>query len=162
MKNLNASPELGLNQPHPMDLSKIPGWGADLSALRRPGVPREWAAGDTGAHWEEPEQQRADVKILWSIERPMITPVFGTTCPPRLLSGVLRTRAYRLGEDKKRRWLTLMLADRVDVWEHRIEEFFLGRRNLQGRRFPNPFNWILAAGVIAVACKLSSRSAAEA
>ena len=85
MNNLNADPNLGQHQAHPIDPKSVPGWGVDLDPKNRPGIPREKPAGDTGAHWEEPEQQGTHVEIFCSVERPMITPVFGTTCPPQLL-----------------------------------------------------------------------------
>jgi hypothetical protein len=148
MHNLNADPKLGMHQRHAIDPKTIPGWGVDLNPLNRPGVPRETDPGDTGAHWDEPEQQKTDVRIFFSTERPMVTPVFGTTCPPKLLSGVIRTKAYQLGEDKKRRWLMLLAADRVDVVEERLKEFLLGRVNEEGKRTPNPLNWLLLAGAV--------------
>ncbi len=101
---------------------RIPGWGADLPREKRPGVPREadLSPADNGAHWDQPEQQISDVKIFHSVERPGVTPVFGTTLPPRALSGRIRSQAYRLGEGQRRRWLMLLAADRVDVVESAI------------------------------------------
>lgn len=148
MHNLNSNPRLGENQRHAIDPKSVPGWGVDLNPLRRPGVPRETDPGDTGAHWDEPEQQKTDVRIFYSTERPMITPVFGTTCPPKLLSGMIRTKAYQLGEDKKRRWLMLIFADRVDVVEEAVKEFLLGRVNEEGTRTPKPLNWVILAGAL--------------
>jgi hypothetical protein len=43
--------------------------------------------------------------------------VFGTTCPPKGLSGLLRGVGYKFSEGRMARWLTLMFADRVDVIE---------------------------------------------
>lgn len=149
MNNLNSNPNLGENQRHAIDPKSVPGWGVDLNPLNRPGVPREVKPEHTGAHWDEPEQQKSDVRIFYSTERPMITPVFGTTCPPKLLSGLIRTKAYQLGEDKKRRWLMLLFADRVDVVEEAAKEFILGRVNEEGKRTPNPLNWLLLAGAVA-------------
>jgi hypothetical protein len=98
--------------------SEIPGWGADLDPKNRPGVPREKTpAHGTGAHWDEPERQIPRVKIFMSSERNSLTPVFGTSCPPKGLSGVLRNYAYSLSEGKKPRWLLLLIADRVDEVE---------------------------------------------
>ena len=47
------------------------------------------------------------------------TAVFGTAQPPRGLSGVMRRRAYEIPEHHVRHWLLLMLADRIDLLEHR-------------------------------------------
>jgi hypothetical protein len=112
-------------------VSRIPGWGSDLPRERRPGVPKEHSppSTHTGAHWIHPDEQKPTVKIHLSIERPKLTPVFGTKQPPKGLSGKLRDYAYTLGEGKKRRWLTLMFADRVDTWESRIGEIVNGREN---------------------------------
>jgi hypothetical protein len=112
-----------------LPISQIPGWGSDLPRERRPGVPKEHSppSTHTGAHWIHPDEQKPTVKIYQSVERPKLTPVFGTTCPPKGLSGKIRDYAYTLGEGKKRRWLSLMLADRVDVWESRVGEIVNGR-----------------------------------
>lgn len=106
----------------------IPGWGSDMAPERRPGIPRESAPPNgTGAHWAEPEHMEPLVKIHLTIERPALTPVFGTTCPPKGLSGLLRDAAYRLGEGRLSRWMILMLADRIDVVECAISDLFKGR-----------------------------------
>lgn len=100
------------------DRSQIPGWGADLDRRNRPAVPMERTPPRLeGVHWDEPEQQVQTVEILQSIERPGITPVFGSTLPPSGLSGVIRRRAFRHSENNLRHWMMLLLADRVDVVE---------------------------------------------
>jgi hypothetical protein len=45
--------------------------------------------------------------------------VFGTAQPARGVSGAIRRVAYRLPEHRAGRWALLLLADRVDVVEHR-------------------------------------------
>jgi hypothetical protein len=102
-----------------LDLSStIDGWGSDLDAARRPGVPRDKAP-DIGIERLYPpiEQQLAKVKILKSTEHPALTPVFGTSCPPSGVSGLIREFSYRYSEGRMARWLGLMLADRVNVVE---------------------------------------------
>lgn len=47
-----------------------------------------------------------------------LTPVYGSANPPRGLSGVLRRIAYAIPGYQAKRWLLLMVADRVDVVEH--------------------------------------------
>lgn len=48
----------------------------------------------------------------------MLTPVFGTACPPKGLSGALRRHAYaRYSEGWPAHWLILIAADRVDTIE---------------------------------------------
>jgi hypothetical protein len=116
-----------------LDLSsKIKGWGADADWSKRPGVPRERLGEKTGARWAEPEQQIPKVKINWSIERPGITPVFGTACPPKLLSGLIRNYSYtKFSEGRLAHWLLLLAADRIDVAEEMVLDIFRGK-------FPNP------------------------
>jgi hypothetical protein len=97
---------------------RIPGWGADLDLKNRPGVPREKTPPNgTGAHWDEPEQQIPTVKILVSTEHKGLTPVFGTTCPPKGLSGLVRELAFKFSEGQKLHWMMLLMADRIDVFE---------------------------------------------
>ena len=105
--------------------ARIPGWGADLDPNDRPAVPRlQFKADLTGAHWEFPERQPEKWPRERSIEHQMLTPVFGTSCPPRGLSGVLRKYAYaRHSEAKAAHWLILLLADRVDAVEQHLVSF---------------------------------------
>ena len=113
---------------------RIPGWGVDLEPQDRPGVPKESAPPHgTGAHWSTPELQNQDVKIFHTIERNDLTPVYGNTCPPRLLSGQMRKFAYQIGEGKIARWVTLLLADRVDMLEAIVGDVLTGRAG-------NPFS----------------------
>lgn len=109
-------------------ISSSQGWGVDLLPENRPGIPREGQSqGKTGVHWTEPEQQIPRVKILKTLERPQITPVFGTTCPPKGLSGKIRKRAFRFSENAMRHWLYLLAADRVNVVEGLIEDLAKGK-----------------------------------
>jgi hypothetical protein len=65
--------------------------------------------------------QSADVTVLVSVDVRELTPVFSTAVPPRGLSGLMRRRAYDIPEHFARRWLLLLLSDRVDVWEGRVQ-----------------------------------------
>ncbi len=105
--------------------ARIPGWGADLDPKDRPSVPRLQPKDDlTGAHWELPERQPELRSRERSIEHGMLTPVFGTSCPPKGLSGVVRRYAYRRhSEAKAMHWLLLLAADRVDAWEEHLRSF---------------------------------------
>ena len=49
--------------------------------------------------------------------------MFGTACPPRGLSGRVRDAGYRLSEGRPSRWMTLLLADRIDVVEGLLQDF---------------------------------------
>ena len=99
-----------------------PVYGADLSRSERPGVPMETEPRSLTptVHWTDPERQRPDRRVTKRRELQQLTPVFSSANPPRRLSGALRRAAYRIPETHPRHFLTLMLADRVDVLEHRF------------------------------------------
>jgi hypothetical protein len=105
--------------------SRIPGWGADLDPADRPSVPKlRYDPGASGAHWDVPERQEERWPRERSIEHAELTPVFGTSCPPKGLSGVLRRHAYRrYSEGRAAHWLILLAADRVDAWESHLVSF---------------------------------------
>jgi hypothetical protein len=106
----------------------IPGWGADLDPKDRPAVPKEqFNPGGTGAHWDFPERQPERWPREKSPEHKFLTPVFGTACPPKGLSGIIRRYAYTLSEGRLAHWLLLIGADRVDVIESRVEALLRGR-----------------------------------
>jgi hypothetical protein len=104
---------------------RIPGWGADLDHADRPSVPRlRFDPAATGARWELPEQQPEHRPRERSIEHQRLTPVFGTSTPPRGLSGIVRRYAYRrYSEGRAAHWLLLLAADRVDAVESHLESF---------------------------------------
>jgi hypothetical protein len=105
--------------------ARIPGWGADLDPKDRPSVPKlRWQEDKTGAHWEFPERQPEKWPRERSIEHEFLTPVFGTSCPPKGLSGALRRFSYRkYSEGRAAHWLLLLAADRVDAWESHLRSF---------------------------------------
>ena len=96
--------------------ARIPGWGVDRDLKDRPSVPREQFDPDlSGAHWDFPEKQPEKWPRERSIEHKFLTPVFGTSCPPKGVSGIMRKYAYRrFSEGRAAHWLILMAADRVD------------------------------------------------
>jgi hypothetical protein len=113
--------------------ARIPGWGADLDPKDRPSVPREkFDPGSTGAHWDFPERQPEKWPRERSVEHAFLTPVFGTSTPPRGLSGAMRKVAYkRYSEARAAHWLLLLAADRVDAVESHV-------RSLASLRPDNP------------------------
>jgi len=104
-----------------MDVSRdVTGWGVDARPENRPGVPMELepprAMGDPP--YARPPQQDARPSVV--ARNRGRTPVFGTAVPQRGLSGLVRHVAYGIPEYKRRRWLLLMVADRIDVLEHSL------------------------------------------
>ncbi len=105
--------------------ARIPGWGVDRDFRDRPSGTREkFDPGATGAHWDVPEQQEEKWPRERSIEHEVLTAVFGTSAPPKGLSGVLRRYSYRrFSEGRATHWLILMAADRVDAIESHLRSF---------------------------------------
>ncbi|MEV6641514.1 hypothetical protein [Amycolatopsis sp. NPDC051371] len=105
--------------------ARIPGWGADLDPKNRPSVPKlQWQEDRSGAHWDFPERQPEKWPRERSIEHAFLTPVFGTSCPPKGISGAIRKFSYRkYSEGRAAHWLLLLAADRVDAWEHHLRSF---------------------------------------
>lgn len=97
--------------------------GADAAMSERPGVPMEKPSHEPltpATRWREPERMRNVPAVTRRMELKQMTPVFSTAYPPKGLSGAIRRKAYRLPETHARHWMTLLLADRVELWEHRI------------------------------------------
>ncbi len=111
--------------------ARIPGWGVDLDPKDRPSVPMlDFDPDLNGAHWDFPERQPEKWPRERSIEHKFLTPVFGTSCPPRGLSGVMRRYAYRrYSEARAAHWLILLAADRVDAVESHLRSFASLRRD---------------------------------
>ncbi|MBW3573563.1 MAG: hypothetical protein KY450_01685 [Actinobacteria bacterium] len=104
--------------------ARIPGWGVDLDPKDRPSVPREQFDPDlSGAHWDFPERQTERWPRERSIEHKFLTPVFGTSCAPKGMSGKMRKYAYGFGEGRSAHWLILLAADRVDALESHLRSF---------------------------------------
>jgi hypothetical protein len=108
----------------PRDYRKIPGWGVDLE--HRPSYPKELPSDVMTVRGEVRDWQIPHDKVHLSVEHPNLTPVFGTSCPPRGLSGLLRDYAYKFGEGANRHWMTLILADRIDILESTIIDALRG------------------------------------
>jgi hypothetical protein len=104
--------------------ARIPGWGADLDPKDRPSVPKLELHDVPGVNWDFPERQPERRPRERSIEHEALTPVFGTTCPPKGLSGEIRKLSYRrYSEGRAAHWLLLLAADRVDAWESHLQSF---------------------------------------
>ncbi|RKG77293.1 hypothetical protein D7W79_15715 [Corallococcus exercitus] len=92
----------------------------DLDPANRPGVPMETAPKPLAGARVPIALQHADVPVFKHAGRKVMPPVFGTAQPPKGLSGLLRKAAYAKPDHKPGHWMLLLLADRVDVWEHRL------------------------------------------
>jgi hypothetical protein len=95
----------------------IPGWGMDADPENDPTYPmKRWSGADhERIHYEKAPQQPVNIEVFHSIERPNITRVFGTSTPPAGLSGLIRRQAYKYSEATAAHWMTLILADIIDV-----------------------------------------------
>lgn len=110
------------------DMSHIQGWGADLAHENRPAYPMERTPPRLdNVHWTQPEDQAVNIPVFHSVERPGITPLFGTSTPPKGLSGMIRGFAYKMSENDIRHWMLLLLADRVNVVEGIGEDLMRGK-----------------------------------
>ena len=111
--------------------ARIPGWGVDIDPRDRPSAHRLLPVPDD-ASTDLPERQPVLVPRERSIEHAFLTPVFGTTCPTKGVSGAMRRYAYlRFSEARAAHWLLLLLADRVDATGSHL-------RSLVTRRPDNP------------------------
>src|SRR4051812_39321610 len=110
----------------------IKGWGIDADTGNEPNYPMKHWNGDDHKrlNYERPVQQPLTVEKLHSNERPSVSAVFGTSSPPSGVSGMLRRHAFKYSEGKWAHWLTLLLADRVNVVEGIISDIGKGH-------FPN-------------------------
>jgi hypothetical protein len=79
----------------------IPGWGVDRDPQNRPGYPLE-------------QERRIGFDTVQGV------PPYTTTVPLKGLSGLIRQAAYKLPDWKPRRWMMLLMADRVDMLESRL------------------------------------------
>ena len=112
----------------------IKGWGIDADPENDPTYPmKEWNGADHQRfNYDKPIQQPIDVEVLHSIERPGVSRVFGTSTPPKGLSGIIRRFAYKYSESTYAHWVPLVLADRIGIFEGYIDDFKHGI-------VPNPF-----------------------
>lgn len=123
--NSNENKSQNIKKIRGGDHSHIKGWGIDADSKNDPTYPirKRISEDQEGAEEKRPTQQKVDVEILKSVERPNITAVFGTSVPPSGLSGAIRRKAFEKSEGSYGRWLPLILADRIGAYEGIIEDF---------------------------------------
>lgn len=106
-----------------VDVSGIIGWGTDANPKNDPTYPyRERSADDHSGEWKRPVQQKPDVEILQSVEHKQLPAVFGTSAPPKWISGMMRRAAFCWSESNWAHWLLLMGADRINMVEGVVED----------------------------------------
>src|SRR3954452_23974712 len=103
----------------------IPGWGMDADPENDPTYPMKnyTGADHQRLDYEKAPQQPIDIEVLRSVERPNVTRVFGTSTPPKGLSGIIRRFAFKYSEATLAHWMGLILADRVNTVEGVIDDF---------------------------------------
>lgn len=106
----------------------IEGWGIDADPENDPTYPMKNRNGADyeRIHYEKAPQQKFEGEVFHSIERPGLTRVFGTSTPPAGLSGAVRRFAFRYSEANATHWMTLILADRIDVVQGIIDDLRKG------------------------------------
>lgn len=112
----------------PNEYTHIKGWGVDADPDNEPTYPMKnyTGADHERLNWERPPLQEETVEILKSIERPTLTAVVGTSVAPSGLSGIIRRYAFKSSESEYSHWLSLLLADRVNVVEGILDDLMKG------------------------------------
>lgn len=112
-----------------IDPQQVKGWGIDADPDNEPTYPMKKYTGDDHKrlNYTRPENQHTHFNDFLSIERPYVTAVYGVAAPPSGLSGKMRKHAFTYSENHYGHWLTLMLADRVNVVEGIVADLKKGR-----------------------------------
>ena len=106
-----------------VDTSSIVGWAVDANPQNDPTYSyRDRSADDHSGEWDRPVQQQTEVELLQSVEHKQTPAVFGTSTPPKWVSGMMRRAAFRWSESHWAHWLLLMGADRVNMVEGLVED----------------------------------------
>ena len=168
----NTSPTVRTSSG-PVDVSAIVGWGVDADPKNDPTYSyRDRSQDNRSGEWARPAQQQSDVEILQSVEHVRLPAVFGTSTPPRYVSGSIRRLAFRWSESNWAHWLLLIGADRINMVEGLVEDFARGKVPNIPREMGVPAEWrhnkkglakklavaaILVGGVTALVRARSSR-----
>jgi hypothetical protein len=101
----------------------------DQPRENRPGVPREKTPPRAVAHAPAPTTRAAHARaeVLVDPTLPRMPAVHGVPRGLRGASGALRRAAYRLPDYRVRRWMLLLVADRVEAQGDRLRRL-LGPR----------------------------------
>lgn len=126
-----------------IDPSSVTGWAVDADPRNDPTYPYRDRSADDGLRldWKRPPQQRSDVEVLRSVEYEHSPAVFGTSVPPKWVSGMVRRAAFRWSESHWAHWLLLLGADRVNMVEGLIEDVTRGKLPNIPREMGVPAEW---------------------
>lgn len=118
----------GLDRKIAESKKDIIGWGIDADPKNNPTYPMKHYTGadHDRLNYDRAPQQPKGIEVLHSNERPGITRVFGTSVPPSGLSGILRRYAFKFSEGSSGHWMTLILADRINMIEGIIDDLAHG------------------------------------
>ncbi len=119
---------VGLDRKIADSKKDIVGWGIDANPQNNPTYPiKHYTGADHDRlNYDRAPQQPQSLEVLRSNERPAMTRVFGTSVPPSGLSGVLRRYAFTFSEGSAAHWMTLILADRINVVEGIVDDLAHG------------------------------------
>jgi hypothetical protein len=138
----NTLPLRPSNPAKTVDTSLIKGWGIDADPRNDPTYPyRDRSADDHNGNWKRPTLQQPEVELLQSVEHKWLPAVFGSSSPPRGISGSMRRLAFRWSESNWAHWLLLMGADRVDMIEGLVEDLGSGRLPNIPKEMGVPAEW---------------------
>ena len=114
---------------HRIEPSSVVGWAVDADPRNDPTYPYRDRSADDGLSldWKRPPQQQTDIEVLHSVEYEHFPAVFGTSVPPKYVSGMMRRLAFRWSESHWAHWLILMGADRVNMVEGLVEDVARGK-----------------------------------
>jgi hypothetical protein len=156
-----------------IDPTTVLGWGVDADPSNDPTYPMRDRSGETkgGLDWQRPVLQPQTVELLQSTEHNRRTAVFGTSTPPRGVSGMIRRRAFHQSEGKWSHWLLLLLADRIDMVEGVGEDLVHGKvPNIPGEmgirselehNLPGFMTKVMIGGALAVAAYAAYRGVSD-
>lgn len=100
---------------------RVPGWGSDADPSRRPGVPMNLRPSPRpGVHYDSPPKQKVTIEFLTRAGLDQLTHTYGTGPEPRGMSGYLKRLAYSYPDHMTRKWMFLLMSDRVDVIEGKL------------------------------------------
>ncbi len=109
-----------------IDPAAVNGWGVDADPENDPTYPYRLRQNDDhSGQWNQPARQQTEIEFLQSVEFKRRPAAFGTSSPPRGISGMLRRLAFRWTESNLMHWLLLLGADRINVVEGVVAD--LGR-----------------------------------